>query len=159
MATQTVQFACVTGQTVTVKLFAADSDTVVASVSATEATNRKGIYTAAFTDVAAGTYQLIALTGSTPLANWWVDLTLTTATFVAYEIGINTIQSGMATSANQTTILDRQAYTLAVLAGACSDPQTASETYVLTIGGSTYTVDMAGQTSTGTRTAPTLTKS
>ena len=71
---------------------------------------------------------------------------------------ITEIQSGLATSANQTTILDRQAYTLAVLAGACSDPQTASETYVLTIGGSTYTVDMAGQTSTGTRTAPTLTK-
>lgn len=71
---------------------------------------------------------------------------------------VTKIQSGLATLANQTTILDRQAYTLAVLAGACSDPQTASETYVLTIGGSTYTVDMAGQTSTGTRTAPTLTK-
>lgn len=72
---------------------------------------------------------------------------------------VTEIQSGLATSANQTAILDRQAYTLAVLAGACSDPQTSAETYVLTIGGSTYTVDMAGQTSTGTRTAPTLTKS
>lgn len=76
----------------------------------------------------------------------------------AVEAAITAATSSLATSANQTTILDRQAYTLAVLAGACSDPQTASETYVLTIGGSTYTVDMAGQTSTGTRTAPTLTK-
>ena len=76
----------------------------------------------------------------------------------AVEAAITAATSTLATAANQTTILDRQAYTLAVLAGACSDPQTASETYVLTIGGSTYTVDMAGQTSTGTRTAPTLTK-
>ena len=49
-------------------------------------------------------------------------------------------------------------YMLAVLAGACADPQTASETYAITVFGSTFTVDMAGQTSTGTRTAPTLTK-
>ena len=49
-------------------------------------------------------------------------------------------------------------YLLAVLAGACADPQTASETYAITVFGSTFTVDMAGQTSTGTRTAPTLTK-
>ena len=47
---------------------------------------------------------------------------------------------------------------LAIQAGACADPQTASETYTITIFGSTFTVDMAGQTSTGTRTAPTLTK-
>ena len=49
-------------------------------------------------------------------------------------------------------------YLLAVLAGECADPQTASETYAITVFGSTFTVDMAGQTSTGTRTAPTLTK-
>jgi hypothetical protein len=49
-------------------------------------------------------------------------------------------------------------YLLAVLAGACADPQTSSETYAITVFGSTFTVDMAGQTSTGTRTAPTLTK-
>ena len=55
MATQTVEFPCVTGQTVTAKLFSFGSDTEVASVSATEATNRKGLYSAAFTDVAAGT--------------------------------------------------------------------------------------------------------
>ena len=50
-------------------------------------------------------------------------------------------------------------FMLAVLAGACADPQTASETYAITVFGSTFTVDMSGQTSTGTRTAPTLTKS
>jgi len=89
MATQTVEFPCVTGQTVTAKLFSFGSDTQVASVSTTEATNRKGLYSAAFTDVAAGTYRLIALNGSSvPLAAWDVTLTLSTATFQAYEIGM-----------------------------------------------------------------------
>jgi hypothetical protein len=57
-----------------------------------------------------------------------------------------------------TNIENASGYLLAVLAGACADPQTASETYAITVFGSTFTVDMAGQTSTGTRTAPTLTK-
>jgi hypothetical protein len=75
------------------------------------------------------------------------------------------IQSGLATSAalatesgKITNIENASGYLLAVLAGACADPQTASETYAITVFGSTFTVDMAGQTSTGTRTAPTLTK-
>lgn len=63
----------------------------------------------------------------------------------AVETQIDNIENGVA-------------YSLAVLAGACADPQTASETYAITVFGSTFTVDMAGQTSTGTRTAPTLTK-
>jgi hypothetical protein len=57
-----------------------------------------------------------------------------------------------------SNIENASGYLLAVLAGACADPQTASETYAITVFGSTFTVDMAGQTSTGTRTAPTLTK-
>jgi len=64
-------------------------------------------------------------------------------------------------SATQTQIDNLEnasGYLLAVLAGACADPQTASETYAITVFGSTFTVDLAGQTSTGTRTAPTLTK-
>ena len=57
-----------------------------------------------------------------------------------------------------TNIENASGYLLAVLAGACADPQTASESYAITVFGSTFTVDMAGQTSTGIRTAPTLTK-
>ena len=78
---------------------------------------------------------------------------------------VTEIQSGLATSAalatesgKITNIENASGYLLAVLAGACADPQTASETYAITVFGSTFTVDMAGQTSTGTRTAPTLTK-
>lgn len=86
MATQTVEFRAATGLTITAKLFSAGNDTQVASVSATEATNRKGTYTAAFTDVAAGEYILIAF-DSTPIsvASWWVTLELATATYQVYE--------------------------------------------------------------------------
>ena len=66
--------------------------------------------------------------------------------------------NGLSGSTEITNIQNASGYMLAVLAGACADPQTASETYAITVFGSTFTVDMAGQTSTGTRTAPTLTK-
>ena len=85
MATQTVEFRSPPSQTVTAKLFAIGSDTQVASVTATEATNRKGTYSAAYTDVAAGEYELIALVGAVSVARWFVTLTLTTATFQAYD--------------------------------------------------------------------------
>lgn len=85
MATQTVEFRSPPSQTITAKLFAVGSDTQVASVSATEATNRKGTYSAAYTDVPAGEYELIALVGAVPVARWFVTLTLTTATFQARD--------------------------------------------------------------------------
>ena len=48
-------------RTATAKLFTFGNDAVVASVAATEATNRKGTYIAAFTDVPAGEYELILI--------------------------------------------------------------------------------------------------
>jgi hypothetical protein len=85
MATQTIEFRSPPTQTTTAKLFAVGSDTQVASVTATEATNRKGTYAAAYTDVAAGEYELIAFVGAVPVARWFVTLTLTTATFQVYD--------------------------------------------------------------------------
>ena len=99
MATQSVEFSAASGQTVTARLFSAGSDTVVQTASAvTEATNRDGVYTATFTDAAAGLYRLIATnSGGTLLAQWWVDLTLTTATFQSYEMPVSVMQSGLST--------------------------------------------------------------
>jgi hypothetical protein len=99
MATQSVEFSAPSGQTVTARLFSAGSDTVVQTASAvTEATNRDGVYTATFTDAAAGAYRLIATNSSgTLLAQWWVDLTLATATFQAYEMPVSVVQSGLST--------------------------------------------------------------
>jgi len=85
LATQTVEFRAATGLTIVAKLFSAGSDTEVASVTATEATNRKGTYSAAYTDVPAGEYHLIGLNSGTPVASWWTTLTLSTATFGTYD--------------------------------------------------------------------------
>jgi hypothetical protein len=88
MATQTIEFRSPPSQTVTLRLFVQGSDTQVASASATEATNRKGTYTAVFSSIAAGEYQLIATIGTSPIipvASGFVTLTLTTATFFSYS--------------------------------------------------------------------------
>ena len=88
MAIQTIQFRSPPSQTVTLRLFVAGSDTQIASAAATEATNRKGTYTAAFTDVPAAEYQYIATIGTSPIipvASGYVKLTLTTATFQTYD--------------------------------------------------------------------------
>ena len=88
MATQTIEFRSPPSQTVTLRLFVQGNDTQVASASATEATNRKGTYTAVFSSVAAGEYHVIATIGTSPIisvASGFVTLTLTTATFYAYS--------------------------------------------------------------------------
>ena len=286
MATQTVEFRAASGATLTAKLFSVGSDTVVQTASAvTEATNRKGTYSATFTDPGAAEFELVAFSGSIPVCRWFVTLTLTTATFQAYEVrtqavvspvtvgtnndktgysltqgfpanfaalGINSsghvsrvtlvdttttnsdmrgtdgaalasawtatragyldsvliaansnrtvqvtgsnhvaadihelqagvitaadfspdwftaagiasdavteIQSGLATSANQVILIDRVSYALTALVGACSDAQTAAETYTLSIGGNTYTLDYSGLDASGNRSTTTLSK-
>ena len=65
------------------------------------------------------------------------------------------IQSGLATSACD----DRLGYVLAALAGACADAGTAAETYTITIGADTFTIDHTGLDATGNRGTAVLTKS
>jgi hypothetical protein len=216
MATQTIEFRSPPSQTITAKLFAVGSDTQVDSVSTTEATNRKGTYAAAYTNVPAGEYELIALVSTTPVARWFVTLTLTTATFQVYDkaqtvlmvadvvnasalaadavaeiqsglatptnitaatgitvssIGANVvnasalaadavaeIQSGLATAANLLIVSDGVGFITSVLLGTISDAGTAGETYVITFGGATYTLDYTGLDATGNRTGVTRTK-
>jgi len=80
--TQTLEFSAGTGLTLSCKLFALGSDTVVDTQTATERTNDKNRYRVAFVDVPAGAYRLNAFVGATGgFANEVYDLTLTTATF------------------------------------------------------------------------------
>jgi hypothetical protein len=58
----------------------------------------------------------------------------------------------------QGTMPDRLGYLLSILAGAISDAGTSAETYTITLGASTFTVDYSGLDSTGNRTGATLTK-
>jgi len=71
---------------------------------------------------------------------------------------VTEIQSGLATAENLLIANDRIAYALTALVGACSDAQTAAETYTLSINGSTFTVDYSGLDASGNRGTTTLTK-
>ena len=110
MATQTVEFLAVYGQTLTAKLYAVGSDTLVQTASAvTEQTNRVGVYRATFTDAAAGEYELhVATSGGIPVARWYVTLTLTTATFQAYDTAVRSVTAGVTVTTNN----DKTGYTL-----------------------------------------------
>lgn len=230
MATQTIEFAAPSGQTIsTVRLFAAGSDTVVATASATEYTNAKLVYYAAFTNLPAGRYRLVAINaGGTGLATYWVDTLAATGTYPAFDLlpgqvtdgvwnallssyttngsfgarimrtdsasagngakvtgaghvaaDIHELQPQVITAADFATgaidanalaadavaeiqsglgTLDNQRYLLSILAGATSNAGTAGETYVITIGGSTYTVTYAGLDATGNRGATAFAK-
>ena len=68
------------------------------------------------------------------------------------------IQSGLATAANLLIAIDRVSFCLSTLTGACSTAQTATETYVLSIGGNTYTAAYSGLDGSGNRGTTTLTK-
>ena len=102
MATQTVEFRAAPGLTLTARLFIPGSDTIVQTASAvTEATNRKGTYAATFTDPGAAEFELIALSGTTPVARWFCTLTLTTATFQAYEVKTAAVVSRVTANTDQ----------------------------------------------------------
>ena len=103
MATQTVEFLAVYGQTLTAKLFAVGSDTLGQTASAvTEQTNRIGVYRATFTDAPAGEYELhVATSGGIPVARWYVTLTLTTATFPTYETAVRSVTARVTANTDQ----------------------------------------------------------
>ena len=86
MATQTIQSWAVTGESLTMKLYNYNSDTQVASASATESTNRKGLYSADFTDLPASTYIVqLETTGGVVRSFFWVTTLAATGSYQAYD--------------------------------------------------------------------------
>lgn len=69
MATATFEFPAATGETLTLKVFTIETDTQVASVAATERTNKKGWYTCSLVDLATAAYDWVCFTaGSEPVS-------------------------------------------------------------------------------------------
>lgn len=145
MATQTIEFRSPPTQTITAKLFAVGSDTVVATASATEATNRKGTYSAAFTDVAAGTYELISFVSSTPVARWYVVLTLTTATFQVTDAPASTIANAVwnETQSGHTTAGTFGKYLDAAISGLSTGTGSGARTVTITVNDGTTVLQNA----------------
>lgn len=149
MTTQTCEGRFATGQTLTAKLFNVTGNTLVATAdTVTERAARLGVYACAFGEasvIAAGLYELVLYSGSTPVSWQTVALTGTDA---------ETTNEAL----TEQYLLDRTGYMMATLHGASSDAGTATETYVVTLQGIAYTADYTGLDATGNRTATTLSK-
>ena len=163
MTTQTAVFSGIpTGLTLTKKVFTvADPDTEVTGITGAvqERTNAKGQYVVAVTKAAVitGDHTIIMFVGSSPIA-------IGKRTFVGTngEVATVTPEVAVLNSATQgqiDNVLDGVGWLLADATGAIAAPQSATATAVITAFGSTYSVQYAGLTSTGVRTAPTLSKS
>lgn len=115
--------------------------------------NQRTVQVTGSNHVAADIHQLqAAVITDAAFAAGWLTAAGTAADY------ITELQTALGTAANQTAILDRVSFALSALVGACSDAQTAAETYVLSIGGNTYTVDYSGLDASGNRSTTTLTK-
>lgn len=145
MATQTIQFAFLAGQTVTVKLFADDgSDAVLATPTATEAANRTGVYTFTQTDRAAGNY-LITVSATGINAEYSLPLTLNTATFWAIERSNVTYNNDKTGYSLATAPLDAAGVRAAVgLASANLDTQLGTLATASALSALVTTVGVAG---------------
>jgi hypothetical protein len=103
----------------------------------------------------------LSATGLDLVTAWTTDITGSLSGNVGGIAGtINTLDElDTAQDTQHGTTQDRLGYTLAALAGACADAGTAAETYAITIGVDTYTIDHTGLDATGNRGTATLTKS
>jgi hypothetical protein len=157
---QTIQFDTVSPSeigsgTITAFLF---SGTTLSATLASIAENGtlKGRHTGTVTDIAAGDYRLVVkfdgYTVSEPDES--VTLLLAVGTYVSKRLA--ELDSAVATKIDN--IQDAAGWLLAISSGAVANPQTSTEQYDITQFGVNYRVAMAGLTSTGTRTAPTLSK-
>ena len=115
--------------------------------------NQRTVQVTGSNHVAADIHELqAAVITDAAFAAGWLTAAGTAADYVTE------LQTALGTATNQTAILDRVSFALSALVGACSDAQTAAETYVLSIGGNTYTVDYSGLDVSGNRSTTTLTK-
>ena len=90
---QVLEFNAGTGLTISCKLFAIGSDTVVSTQTATEKTNDKNRYSVTFTDIPAGAYRLGGfVSGTGGFANEVYDLLLADGTY--YPRSESSVNSG-----------------------------------------------------------------
>lgn len=86
MATQTIQVEALSGETLTMEVFSLTSDTVQASASATEATNRHGLYVASFTDLPVGSHRCMMVDASNEVSSvQYCTTTAATETVQSYD--------------------------------------------------------------------------
>jgi len=77
MTNQQVEFPYVTGKTLSVNIFAEDSDTLLDTEAATEVVSMPGVYRVLFNNLSAGSYRFIVYLAGTPVYTDLVDLLAT----------------------------------------------------------------------------------
>lgn len=160
MVQQTIQFESVSLSEVgsgTITAFLFSGATLAATLASIEENvTLKGRYTGTVGDIAESEYRLVVkfngYTVSEP--DEVVTLLLAVGTYVSERHAV----LNSATQGQIDNVLDGVGWLLADATGAIAAPQSATATAVITAFGSTYTVQYAGLTSTGVRTAPTLSK-
>ena len=125
-----------------------------------------GVSVTVSTTAQTGLYKAVFTTDSGWAAADYLELYVTatiagTAGYLAKvwsstEIGAAVLDSAVGTQIDN--IENAAGWLLAINSGACANPQTSAEQYDITAFGVAFRVVMAGQTSTGIRTAPTLSK-
>ena len=151
-----------TGLSLSAKIFdmdAPDTEVTVDDIDINEGATAKGRYVIEITNATAlsGEYTTRLFVGSVPIAVMDRRFAGTDGE-TAEPLPIAAVLDS-AVGTQITNIENAAGYLLAIGSGAISNAQTATETYVISVFGSQFQVAMAGLTSTGTRTAPTLTKS
>ena len=161
MTTQYAVLPARSGRSYTSKLFAASdltTEITVTSITVTELA-AKGLFRAAIVKpavVAAGDYVLIYLYGTVAAAIGYFTFAGTDGETATETPPAVELDPTVGTQINN--IENASGWLLAINSGACANPQTSAEQYDITAFGVAFRVVMAGQTSTGTRTAPTLSK-
>jgi hypothetical protein len=137
--------------TITASALAADAGAEIAAL----------VWSAATRSLTDKTGFALSATGLDLVTAWTTDITGSLSGNVGGIAGtIQTLDAlDTAQDTQHGTTQDRLGYTLAALAGACADAGTAAETYAITIGVDTYTIDHTGLDATGNRGTAVLSKS
>ena len=156
--TITLQALDLSGETLTMFLRKSDGTLLNTDGDAMTESGSTGVFTATLAESRTGLGPLAVriCAGSETADNLLYDGFLAEGSSVIDSTSTAVLDSDVATKIDN--IQDAAGWLLAISSGAVANPQTATEQYDITQFGVNYRVAMAGLTSTGTRTAPTLSK-
>ena len=131
---------------------------VADSVTITKRSATTGIYDCSYNPASEVEGDSFTLEESATVTGTTTSSATYTQSWNVRAIRTGAVELDSATQTQVTNIENASGWLLAIQSGACANPQTSAEQYDITAFGVAFRVVMAGQTSTGIRTAPTLSK-
>ena len=145
MATQTIQVEALSGETLTMEVFSLTSDTAQASASATEATNRHGLYVANFTDLPTGSHRCMMVDASNEVSSvQYCTTTAATETVQSYDSlsGISGTVDANIVSADSDFVVNANVVSLSIPATSINAGITDSR--IIQYRGDNWSINMTG---------------